>query len=157
MYVPREAAGEIEAVRAILDPVQRALIAAHVTLCREEELDEVAQATLHDRLANLRYEPITLRFGRPERFFDHGILLECIDGQDEFRMLRDDLLGSKTIRTQRPHITLAHPRNAKALGNSMVNASKMRDDISITFRTIQLIEQQSNQPWQLLSSFDFAR
>ena len=38
LFVPHAEAAPIEALRATLDPVQHALIAAHVTLCREDEL-----------------------------------------------------------------------------------------------------------------------
>lgn len=152
LYAPREMAQEIEAVRKIVDPIQSSLIPAHITLCREDELDDLAN--LQDRLINIPFKPITLSFGKPESFAGHGLLLHCIAGEDEFRLLREYLLGSKNIRNQRPHITLAHPRNPKAIDNSLDNTTGLPEIISITFPTINLIQQTANEPWQILASYE---
>jgi hypothetical protein len=111
LYVPADAAKEIEAVWKIVDPIQSNLIPAHITLCREDELHELS--TIKARLAHIPLKPITLRFGKQEIFSGHGLLLNCIDGEGEFRLLWEYLLASKSIKNQRPHITLAHPRNPK--------------------------------------------
>ena len=155
MYVPNDAAKEIENVRKVVDPIQRNLIPAHITLCREEELHELS--TIKARLAHIPLKPITLRFGKPEIFSGRGLLLNCIGGEDEFRLLREYLLASKNIRNQRPHITLAHPRNPKSDGNLLGNTSRLPEMIEITFPTICLIEQQGNEPWRVLERYELAR
>jgi 2'-5' RNA ligase len=149
MYVPNDAAKEIEAVRKVVDPIQSNLIPAHITLCREDELHEFSTA----RLAHIPLKPITLRFGKPEIFSVHGLLLNCIDGEDEFRLLREYLLASKNIKNQRPHITLAHPRNPKSDGNLLSNTSPLPEMIEITFPTIYLIEQVLSEPWRVLETY----
>jgi 2'-5' RNA ligase len=153
LYVPANAAKEIEEVRKIVDPIQSNLIPAHITLCREDELDDFA--AIKARLTHIPLKPITLRFGTPEIFSGHGLLLNCIDGEGDFRLLREYLLASRNIKKQRPHITLAHPRNPKSDENLLGNTSRLPEMIEITFSTIYLIEQTRNEPWRVLERYDF--
>lgn len=51
LFVPEPARGPVDAVRQALDPQQHALIPAHVTLCRESELDPWPQ--VHTALARI--------------------------------------------------------------------------------------------------------
>lgn len=152
MYVPSDSAKEIEKVRKVVDPIQSNLIPAHITLCREDELCELSQ--IKDRLNKIEFEPLTLSFGKVEVFSGHGLLLNCVKGEDKFRLMREYLLGSKNIRNQTPHITLAHPRNPKSIGNSLSNAATLPEIIKITFPTIYLIEQELDKPWCLLEQFE---
>ena len=156
LFVPSPAAELVESVRRLVDPIQHRLIPAHVTLCREDELERLGPELLKARLANVTAHPLTLRFGRPESFHDHGILLPCIDGHNDFRALREHLLGRSDIRDQTPHITLAHPRNAKAEHNDLGYASAMLDTLTITFREISRIEQHGTSPWVVLDAADIA-
>jgi 2'-5' RNA ligase len=149
MYVPENAAKAIEEVRKTVDPIQSRLIPAHITLCREDELDDLSK--LHDRLSSIPFKPLTLRFGRPEIFSGHGLLLNCIEGADEFRLLREYLLDLKNIRDQTPHITLAHPRNPKSANNLVSAAAVLHDVITINFPAIYLIEQTASEPWRILA------
>jgi 2'-5' RNA ligase len=152
MYVPEDVAKAIEDVRKTVDPMQSRLIPAHITLCREDELED--NSKLHDRLSNIPFKPLTLRFGRPEIFSGHGLLLNCVEGADQFRMLREYLLDSKNIRNQMPHITLAHPRNPKADGNLLGATAALPDIITIKFSTIYLIEQEAGEPWRILARYE---
>jgi hypothetical protein len=56
------------------------------------------------------------------------------------------------IRTQPAHITLAHPRNPKAKGNTLANASPVAGGLEITFLRVSLIEQDRQEPWRTLWS-----
>jgi 2'-5' RNA ligase len=152
LYVPANAAKEIEDVRKIVDPIQSNLIPAHITLCRDDELNDLA--AIKARLTHIPLKPITLRFGRPEVFSGHGLLLNCVDGEDEFRLLREYLLASKNIKNLRPHITLAHPRNPKSDGDLLGNTSRLPEMIEITFPSIYLIEQTRNEPWRVLEKYE---
>ncbi|MCC6929446.1 MAG: 2'-5' RNA ligase family protein [Gemmatimonadaceae bacterium] len=149
---PGDFATQVERVRHAVDPVQSALIAAHVTLCREDELSDAHAA--ERRIANEKPEPIALRFGRVEAFHGHGLLLPCTDGQDEFHRLRQRILGRTDIRTQEPHITLAHPRNPRAPGNSLAVASALAEGVVVVFSSIRLIRQDGAAPWQTLRAYD---
>ena len=156
LFVPSPTAERVETVRRLVDPIQHGLIPAHVTLCREDELGQFRTDMLKSRLAEVAARPLTLRFGRPESFDGHGILLPCIEGQAEFRALREHLLARSDIRDQPPHITLAHPRNARAEHNDLGHASAMLDTLTITFREISRIEQHGTSPWVVLDAADIA-
>jgi hypothetical protein len=146
LYIPEDAAAPIEAVRRVLDPVQHALIPAHVTLCRDEEVAGLSASAR----APSPHKPITLVFGRAVPFDGHGVLLPCIDGQVEFTHLRQRLLAPGAIRHQSPHITLAHPRNPRAPGNAIDRALTLPPEIVVTFSDLCLIEQAPNEPWRVL-------
>lgn len=152
MYVPGKDGLELEGLRQILDPVQFRLIPAHITLCRENELEQFPEKELQDRLANSSLRTITLQFGRAEAFGGHGILLPCTGGEEEFHLLRRQILGPDATRNQKPHITLSHPRNPRAPGNTLAAALGLPVPLSISFPTISLIQQTGQEPWTILQT-----
>lgn len=135
-----------------MDPVQHRLIPAHVTLCREDELDGIGIEEVRERIHRGRPAPITLRFGPPERFADHGILMPCLDGLAAFQALRCLVLATEEARAHAPHLTLAHPRNPKAPGNDLASADPLRAGVHMTFATVHLIEQRDAAPWDVLGT-----
>jgi hypothetical protein len=145
LFAPDEAAAILEPIRRRLDPVQHGLIAAHVTLCREDELAETPLTVL--QALTQRPAAITLTFGAPVTFDSHGVLLPCIDGSTEFHQLRAAVLGSTAIREQAAHLTLAHPRNPRAPGNTMPHEIALATPLRITFTAVSLIEQVDGGPW----------
>lgn len=147
LFVPQDVRADIESVRRVVDPVQHRLIPAHVTLCREDELGGLPLSAVQERVSRASPGRLTLHFGPPERFGEHGILLPCVDGTDEFLRLRRVVLGSPHVRPHAPHLTLAHPRNPKADGNDLGSAATFRDGRRITFEEISLIEQIDDAPW----------
>ena len=153
LFVPPPYAVLLEANRTVLDPVQAKLIAAHVTLCREDEIENLSSTILQARLAASGVKNVTLRFGAPESFSGHGILLPCIAGEREFHALRQLILGTNELRRQAPHITLAYPRNPRAVGNTLANAAKLAQGLSITFTCIVHIRQEGSAPWQNIGEY----
>lgn len=149
LYVPDDVAAPIENVRRVLDPVQHALIPAHVTLCRDEEVEGASLAALASS------PPLTLVFGRAVSFDGHGILLPCVNGGERFTQLRARLLGPDPIGHQSPHITLAHPRNPRASANSLELALTLPPELVVTFSGACLIEQAPNEPWRVLDRYTF--
>lgn len=139
----------LDTLRRLLDPIQAALIPAHVTLCREDEIDGLPDPL--DRAAGAA--PVALRFGPPERFHEHGILLPCIAGQAEFDALRRRLLGRNDVRHQAAHITLAHPRNPKAPGNRLPLA-ELATGLTLTLTDLRWIRQAATLPWQTLVRYE---
>lgn len=150
LFLGPPAGPALDALRAQLDPVQAALIPAHVTVCREDELTGLDPAGLTDRLHGAT--ALTFGVGLPERFSGHGVLLPCVAGQSGLDDLRRRLLGRAEVRPQPAHVTLAHPRNPRAPGN--------RDplDLGITPMTLTLadlrwIRQTGGGPWQTIARF----
>jgi len=147
LFVPHGAAPEIDGVRQRVDPVQRGLIAAHVTLCREDELADLCVLELSRRITRAAPAPLTLVFGPPVRFGGHGMLLPCIDGAAAFHGLRRTILGKTDIRTPEAHLTLAHPRNPLAPENVATAYAALPARIEIRFAEVALIEQRAAEPW----------
>ncbi|CAN5429645.1 hypothetical protein BH10PSE17_BH10PSE17_23610 [soil metagenome] len=152
LFVPSGASGTIEAVRQRLDQVQHRLIAAPVTVCREHEITPWSSDRLRERAKNEAPLMIELAFGPPVSFFEHGVKLDCVAGQDRFQALRERLLAGRVIAAATAHITLAHPRNPRSAGNAYAAAGALVDGVSIGFDKISLIEQVDDQPWQSLWS-----
>jgi hypothetical protein len=150
LFLSRPAAAPLEAARRLLDPVQAELIRAHVTLCREDELGDFAAPALRARLAANRVAPLSLRFGPAQRFQGHGILLPCVAGEAAFHALRLALLGPGTPGRHEPHITLAHPRNPRSAENRDARLSLLPSDVSFSFASVCLIEQEGSGPWRVL-------
>ena len=153
LYVEAAEAVPIEAARRLLDPIQQCLIPAHVTLCREDELG--ALPTLLARLRQWTDEPpLALSFGAPKSFSGHGWLLPCLAGEPAFADWRRRVLDASEIRFQAPHITLAHPRNPPPNMDAMAAALPLlKQDLTLHFRTIRLIEQQGSSQWTVLEHF----
>lgn len=145
LFVPAGAEPRLEPLRQQADPVQFALIAAHVTLCREDEIAELTWSVVCDRLA--RAAPLTLTFGPAQRFGGHGILLPCLEGAAAFQALRVQALGTSAIREPEAHLTVAHPRNPRAPGNEDALLGALAAPLTIAFREVALIEQRGARPW----------
>ena len=159
---------QLDALRATLDPVQHALIPAHVTFAREDELDALAAIDLAAALAAMfadrtracepsRLAALTLTFDAAVSFDGHGILLPCVDGEADFHALRSEILtpaiAPEALRRPAAHVTLAHPRNPRAPGNSLASALRLATPLSLTFHEAQLIEQNGAAPWRVLATY----
>ncbi len=147
LFVPRAEASIIEAVRRRVDPVQFGLIAAHVTLCRDDEVADLTVTELRRRLDRAALAPLTLVFGEPAGFADHGMLLPCNAGAAEFHQLRAAVLDSATVPKQTAHITLAHPRNPRADANTAAAYTSLAERMEICFADVSLIEQRDGGAW----------
>lgn len=156
LFLSGETAAAVEAVRRVVDPEQYRLIPAHVTLCREEELAAIPVEELEARVAAGPARRLALEFGRAEHFDGHGIRLRCVAGGGDFQALRQLVLASQEIARLRPHITLAHPRNPRAPGNSLETAWTLPPRWGARLSWLHLIEQESGQPWRRLAMFELA-
>jgi hypothetical protein len=137
-------------VRRSLDPVQASLIAAHVTLCREDEIEGTVPSALFNRVESWEAGPIALAFGHPVRFNGHGVLLSCKHGSGDFTRLRQWLLNDQGTREHAAHITLAHPRNPRSVGNTDAALAACPQALELQFGSVALIEQRGSEPWRLI-------
>lgn len=147
LFVPTTSSAEIESVRRRLDPIQAALIAAHVTLCREDELVDLDVEAMLERVRTWDAGPIRLGFGVPRRFSGHGVLLPCEQGTDDFHRLRQWILDDRGARHHDAHITLAHPRNPRAPTNVDAALAEVPSTLHVTFPSVAVIEQVDGGPW----------
>lgn len=61
-FLPAGPSVVVEEIRHLVDPVQAGLIAAHVTLCREHELEAIADIEVQTRLRAWTHGPLTMTF-----------------------------------------------------------------------------------------------
>lgn len=140
----------LDALRQALDPVQASLIAAHVTLCREDELEAITPSLLLSHAESWAAGPLSLSFGQATRFNGHGVLLPAERGSSNFNRLRQWLLQDTGACEHGAHITLAHPRNPRSAGNTDAALSACPRALELPFALVSLIEQQGSGPWRLV-------
>ncbi len=150
LYLPPPYDASVERIRARFNPAQHALIQAHVTLCREDEVADWAD--LAGRLKSIGPLAVTLAFGPPVR--DHDLVcLPAIGSMASFDALRESLLARPDIvvRKQAPHITLIHPRNGICSDSAFVTITREHVPFTVTFRSVTLIAQVDGGPWRNLN------
>jgi 2'-5' RNA ligase len=143
---------EIEDLRIRFNPVQAQFIPAHVTLCREDEVDD--WSVLESRIQARIPIALTLGFRCPVRE-GNLVFLPAVSGVGEFDDLRNQLLsdGIKRPRKQTPHITIIHSRNGSCTDAVFDEIGQRLHPFTITLREISLIEQTGGGPWVRLAHF----
>ncbi len=152
LFVPLPFSAAMESIRSRFNSSQFGIIRAHVTLCREDEVTN--WDLLASRLAELAPLEVVLTFGMPVRE-DDLVYLPATGSTDGFDALRNSLLATPIAMTRKhmPHITLIHPRNG-VCSDSVFDAIVLQTKpVTITFRTITLIEQVDGGCWQELQTF----
>lgn len=155
LFVAAPWRSRLNALRRTLDPVQAGLISAHVTLCREDEIDGLSASAIFQRVTSWAAGPLVLSFGPPQRVDGHGVLLPCRDGAASFQPLRRWLLQDPQAREHGAHLTLAHPRNPRAIGNTDAALAACPGGLELRFETVALIEQSESAPWRVLHDAAF--
>ena len=150
LFLPPPQRAIIEPIRQRLDPRQHAIIPAHVTLYRDDELAD--WPALERRLSSLEAFSLTLRFGAPQALPDGCILLRPTQGAQQYQALRRSLLGP-AAPIHGAHLTLLHPRHATGTPPDVAELATVLADLVVTFSSIALIEQRGLAPWQLLREY----
>lgn len=154
LFVDKLFSHEIEAVRGLYNPKQKALIDSHVTLCREDEIKSIEN--LVDYLKGLQFKPISIKFGEVIRFDNGlGVMLPSSGDNDEYHQLRSQILTPfyTKIQTPEPHITLMHPRNSICTDHIFEQIKEVKFPSILKFETISLIEQTYGGKWKILVTF----
>ncbi len=143
---------EIEEFRHRFNPAQAALIPAHVTLCREDEVED--WSALQDRIRAVGPIDITIEFGIPIRQ-EHFVYLPVVESTVRFENLRLALLGTPTQspRLHLPHLTIIHPRNGVCTDAIFQELLRHFVPFSASFCEISLIEQRDGGPWSRFACF----
>ena len=155
LFINENDAQIFDTIRQKFNPKQYALIKSHVTLCREDELENIEQI-LHN-LTYLQHKSITLKFGNPICFSDEmGVLMPAIGNLESFENLRKNILKGiiENPRIQEPHITLMHTRNATCTDEILTEIQKYDLPNKVKFSKISLIEQEMGQKWRILAEFE---
>jgi 2'-5' RNA ligase len=154
LFVDACDAALIEQVRQTYNPLQYALIKAHITLCREDEIVPLELVVAH--LRKLRHAPIAIDFGEVQRFSEgKGVLMPAIGDQTAFHELRATILTGiiEVPRMHAPHLTLMHPRNATCTDDIFAAIKAQQLPQKLVFSTISLISQEIGQQWEVVEVF----
>ena len=155
LFIDENALGQIEKIRQEFNPEQYALIKAHVTLCREDELTQIEDVILN--LTKCEMNSISINFGDVTRFSDgKGVLIPAIGKNEQFQNLRKTILKGiiEEPRNHEPHITLMHPRNSTCTDSIFNKIKKMELPTKIAFTKISFIEQEDVKKWVILREFE---
>ena len=154
LFVNAGDARELEQVRKEFNAVQYRLIKSHVTLCREDEIEDLP--LILDNLQGIHVPGIVVQFGPAVRF-DHGlgIMLPALGNNEPFHQLRLKVLsGAATpVRLHQPHITLMHPRNSVCTDEIFQVIQKIAFPTALRFDNICFIEQADGAPWHILKKY----
>lgn len=154
LFLDADVSESIEHLRQTFNPEQYALIPAHVTLCREDELEQIEQ--IIQRIPVLELANVTVDFGQVARFSDgKGVMIPASGDNAPFQALRAQILQGfiEKPRRHEPHITLMHPRNSTCTDAIFEQIQKCHLPERITFRSISLIQQEMGQEWKILNVF----
>ena len=154
LFVEQKDAKNIERIRKRFNPKQSELIKSHVTLCREDEINNLERIIVN--LSELTEIAISIDFERVTRFSNgKGVLLTAQGNNIEFRELRRKILNGLTEnpRMHEPHITLMHPRNSTCTDDIFRQIEKISLPEKLTFKRISLVEQREGGAWNVLQEF----
>jgi 2'-5' RNA ligase len=158
LFVDSKDAEIIEAVRQEFNPVQFRLIKSHVTLCREDEIENLEKVI--SNLYSLTQQEIVIEFGKAVRFDNgKGLLLPAITDNIGFQDLRRQvLIGlNDNPRKHEAHITLMHPGNSTCTDAIFHHIEKLSLPKQLSFKKISLIEQEDGGQWNILQEFEFRK
>jgi hypothetical protein len=154
LFVDDQESESIEQIRKKFNPEQYQLIKAHVTLCREDEIEDLTRVLIN--LEKLSLKPIVIHFENPIRFSDgKGVMLLASDNNDEFQVLRKQILTGiiENPRNHKAHITLMHPRNSECTDEIYEEIEQQVLPRSIEFKKMCLIEQLNEEIWVVKKEF----
>jgi 2'-5' RNA ligase len=157
-FIDANDAETIEKIREEFNPEQYNLIKAHVTLCREDELEQIEKVL--QNLKILDCKSIIIDFKNPIRFSSKkGVLLPATGNNEQFQNLREKILHGviENPRIHEPHITLKHPRNSVCTDKLFQQIEKYSFPKRIEFKKISLIEQETGMKWEILKEFELKK
>ncbi len=131
------------------------LIAAHVTLCREDEIGPV-EKVIENIKSISRNKPVRIKFNPPERFENsRGVFIPAKNDNPEFYELRKAVLNGLDEFPGKPlpHLTLMHPRNSTCTDIIFEQIKKYELPTELFFDKISLIEQHNGGHWTTIEQF----
>ncbi len=154
IFLDQTEAKAIEQIRQVFNPAQYRLIKAHITLCREDEIENLEHVLRNLRQLKMRQFELTTR--PPQRFWEgKGVFIPIDDSKGLFQKLRARILqnGITSLRTHEAHITLMHPRNSTCDDAKFEAIQKVNIPEQLTIAKISLIEQEMGEVWEVLDEF----
>ncbi len=158
LFVKPTDAIAIEQIRQKFNPRQFQLIKAHVTLCREDEIQDLEKVISNLLLLTQTQQDICIEFSKATRFDNgKGVFLPARNDNKEFAYLRKQTLYGlyDNPTNHEPHITLMHPRNSTCNNDIFKEIKKIVLPTKLEFKRISLIEQENDGQWKTLKEFEF--
>lgn len=155
LFVEKADRTYIEEVRRAFNPQQSELINSHVTLCKEDEIEDLSRVL--NNLTQLKQKMISINFGEVIRFDNgKGVLMPATKDNEAFNELRQKVLNGSVgnPRQYEPHLTLMHPRNSICTQEIFEQIQKVPLPTQLCFKTISLIEQFNGGQWKILKTFE---
>ncbi len=152
LFLDHEEACAIEKARQFWNPDQYALIKAHITLVRDDRVDNFAEVTR--KVKQLKYARFQVNFGAIERFCEgKGAFIPVTDRLNHLVLLREKL----SVKDQKydPHITIMHPRNSMCTDEIFNALLQETFPSQITISSISLIEQINGGKWRTTDHIRF--
>lgn len=157
LFVEPKDAEAIEQIRQEFNPIQFKIIKAHITLCREDEIENIEK--IKSNILCLAHIDIDIEFEKVERFDNgKGLFLPATSDNEEFDNLRKQILNGlvHNPRKQNAHITLMHPRNSTCTDKIFKKVRTIKLPIKLNFKKISLIEQKDGGEWEILEDFNLS-
>jgi len=157
LFAEPKDAKPIEQVRQQFNPRQFKIIKAHVTLCREDEIENLEKVISNLFSLTKTQQNIFIEFGKATRFDNgKGLFLPAINDTEEFHNLRRlALIGLiDNPRKQEAHITLMHPGNSTCTDAIFKQIEKINLPVKLNFKKISIIEQKNGGEWKILQEFN---
>jgi len=157
LFVEPNDAVTIEQIRQEFNPRQFEIIKAHVTLCREDEIENLDQVLSNLIMLKQSQQYIFIEFGKVARLDNgKGLFLPAINDNNEFDDLRKQVLFglNDNPRSQKPHITLMHPRNSTCTDKIFKQVEEISLPSKLEFKQVSLIEQENGGKWKIIKKFD---
>lgn len=155
LFIDPKDAETIEQVRREFNPKQFEIIKAHVTLCREDEIQDLEK--VKSNLLLLTQAAFNIKFEKISRFDQgKGLFIPAITNNEEFDKLRRQVLTGliDNPRKHTPHITLMHSRNSTCTDLIFETICNLKFPNKLDFNKISLIEQAFDGKWRLLQEYE---
>jgi hypothetical protein len=154
LFLEEEESDSIETIRKRFNPTQHQIIRSHITLCREDEIEEME--TILYNLEHLKASHFELELSELIRFSEgKGVLIKVIDSKSHFKNLRKLILKNIIAepREHQSHITLMHPRNSICNDFIFEEIQKIELPKRLSIKRITLIEQEIGKKWNVLKEY----
>lgn len=154
LFLDEKESISIEEIRKEYNSKQYELIKSHITLCREDEIEDLE--IILNNLRNLNIENFELDLEQVKRTSDgKGVLIPVIDKKKTFQNLRKSVLNSinKNPRNSEPHITLMHPRNSTCEDYMFEKIKNITLPEKVKIGKISLIEQEIEKEWKVIKEY----
>lgn len=144
----------IESIRRKFNPRQYELIKSHITLCREDEIEELMNVQAN--LEKIDFHQFELKTNGVKRFSrGKGVFIPIKDEENKFCELRRLVLENicDPPRVHEAHVTLMHPRNSTCNDEKFKEIRQIELPKILSIKKISLIEQEIGKEWSILKEY----